>query len=736
MQKIAILGGGIGALATAAELTDAPDWQKNYEITIYQMGWRLGGKGASGRNRNICDRIQEHGIHLWMGFYENAFHLIRRVYAEANRKNLMPTSPFTDARKAFSPMNYTPMMEQVGTAWKLWNLNWLPGYNVPFDPTSGYALPGDESKFENAEQPPTPLGFVKIILDRATSFLDEKKDKHPILVRLYEEAAGHICSAVGSMTALPPEAEPLGQHTALHCITAFVHILPADTAMHAQQMHLELAKWIKDFNEMLFKLIAPLIEEDDELRRFFIIMDTGLAAVAGIIEDGVLQNGFMAIEEYDMIEWLEKHGCQCAVSPITLGMYDACFAYQNGDPSLRRMAAGTTLYGALRLMFTYRGALMWWMNAGMGETIMSPLYLVLKSRGVKFKFFHKIKSLHISADKREIDSVELEIQATTKGEYDPLFLGVDGVPVWPTEPMWEQVVEADEIRKCKNPDLESWWTDWKGGLPASLTLGKDFDLVVLGISLGAHQYICEELIAASPRWKDMVANVGVVRTQGLQVWMNRTLAEAGWNNPRGILSGYVEPFDTWSDMSDLIARERWPAAANVKQIAYFCNAIPDNSLMPFDDSGYPAAELLRVKQISRQFLDGPLLPIFPAAADRANPGHFNDAFLVNCSGDPAQAAFDTQFFRINIDPSELYVLSLPGSARYRLASHESDFANLYLAGDWTLTDLNIGCIEAAVISAKMASRAICGKPDHIYGAFGSVTPIVNEVPVTGGETEH
>lgn len=46
MQKIAILGGGIGALATAAELTNDPDWQRNYDITIYQMGWRLGGKGA------------------------------------------------------------------------------------------------------------------------------------------------------------------------------------------------------------------------------------------------------------------------------------------------------------------------------------------------------------------------------------------------------------------------------------------------------------------------------------------------------------------------------------------------------------------------------------------------------------------------------------------------------------------------------------------------------------------
>jgi len=101
---------------------------------------------------------------------------------------------------------------------------------------------------------------------------------------------------------------------------------------------------------------------------------------------------------------------------------------------------------------------------------------------------------------------------------------------------------------------------------------------------------------------------------------------------------------------------------------------------------------------------------------------------VKCIDDPKQTNFDTQFFRCNIDPSELYVLSLPGSATSRLSSHDSDFANLYLAGDWTLTDLNLGCIEATVISARMASRAICGKPDHIYGAFGSITPIVDVIP--------
>ena len=80
-------------------------------------------------------------------------------------------------------------------------------------------------------------------------------------------------------------------------------------------------------------------------------------------------------------------------------------------------------------------------------------------------------------------------------------------------------------------------------------------------------------------------------------------------------------------------------------------------LAPFSDPTYPEKERQRVLQYARQFLDGPALKIFKAA-DQANPSKFNDDFLVNCvqdtgEGDPAQANFQTQFFRCNIDPSEL-----------------------------------------------------------------------------------
>ena len=67
---------------------------------------------------------------------------------------------------------------------------------------------------------------------------------------------------------------------------------------------------------------------------------------------------------------------------------------------------------------------------------------------------------------------------------------------------------------------------------------------------------------------------------------------------------------------------------------------------------------------------------------------------------------DYQYLRVNIDPSERYVLSVPGSVEFRLWPDRSGVHNLYLAGDWVRSGVNAGCIEAAVIAGRMTARAI------------------------------
>ena len=89
-ERIAILGGGVGAVTTAFELTNPADWNERYDIDMYIMGWRMGGKGASGRNADLGERIEEHGLHIWMGMYFNAFKAMQRAYVELDRPEGAP----------------------------------------------------------------------------------------------------------------------------------------------------------------------------------------------------------------------------------------------------------------------------------------------------------------------------------------------------------------------------------------------------------------------------------------------------------------------------------------------------------------------------------------------------------------------------------------------------------------------------------------------------------------------
>jgi uncharacterized protein with NAD-binding domain and iron-sulfur cluster len=65
-----------------------------------------------------------------------------------------------------------------------------------------------------------------------------------------------------------------------------------------------------------------------------------------------------------------------------------------------------------------------------------------------------------------------------------------------------------------------------------------------------------------------------------------------------------------------------------------------------------------------------------------------------------------QLWRANVEPSERYILSVPGSSVHRIEAGDTDFHNLYVAGDWTACVLNVGCVEAAAISGMHAANAV------------------------------
>jgi hypothetical protein len=79
-------------------------------------------------------------------------------------------------------------------------------------------------------------------------------------------------------------------------------------------------------------------------------------------------------------------------------------------------------------------------------------------------------------------------------------------------------------------------------------------------------------------------------------------------------------------------------------------------------------------------------------------------------GGPGEASgperLDSQYWRANIDPSDRYVQSLPGTDQFRLAPGRSGFDNLVVAGDWTDNGLNAGCVEGATRSGQLAAEAV------------------------------
>ena len=94
------------------------------------------------------------------------------------------------------------------------------------------------------------------------------------------------------------------------------------------------------------------------------------------------------------------------------------------------MAAGVALENAARLFFTYKGAMFWKMQAGMGDVVFAPLYEVLRRRGVTFRFFHRVTGLRLTADRRSIGAIDMARQVELVNpdvEYEPLE-DVGGLP--------------------------------------------------------------------------------------------------------------------------------------------------------------------------------------------------------------------------------------------------------------------------------------------------------------------
>ncbi len=467
---------------------------------------------------------------------------------------------------------------------------------------------------------------------------------------------------------------------------------------------------------------------DASARRMWELVDLAVTNAVGLLADGLLtptgladEDAFAHIDHLDYREWLAGHGAapQTLDSGIVRGMYDLVFAYEQGDRARPRFAAGLGLQLAARMLFDFKGAIFWRMQAGMGEVVFAPLYQALVQRGVQVELFHRLDRVALDADGSSVAALHLTRQAELAPGvvgYDPL-VRVDGLPCWPDRPLTEQLAADPGL------DLESW--TWAGpGREVVLRAGEHFDQAVLAVSVGMVPRVAGELVAASPRWAQMVDAVATVPTQAAQLWFDASEAELGWDGPPGVtLSGFGDTFDTWASMTHLLPREGWGPDSAPRSLAYLCSALPpgspDATDEASDEAGGPGERAGDgVRATLRAFLDEEVGALWPGAA---GPDGFRWELLHDPAGAVGVRRLDAQYVRANVDPSDRYVQSLPGTGRSRLAPGDTGFANLAVAGDWTACGLDAGCAEAATRSGVLAARAVLAA-----AGVGGVGPTGNE----------
>nr|WP_315250090.1 NAD(P)-binding protein [uncultured Duganella sp.] len=713
-QKIAVLGGGVSAMTTAYYLTEQPGWQNNYDITLYQQGWRLGGKGASGRNARLGQRIEEHGLHIWFGFYSNAFKMIKEAYASLERP---PGSPLATWRDAFKQHDYVALSELVGEQWHNWSIVFP---TLPGEPGEG------DQKITLWQMAVAMVGWIEQWIRSLDNLTKEMElPPHPHHTGIIPDWLYHLAEGVTS------SAQELIDDVSLlaGALTGMVFNMAEDAD---EGQHLALAGAMAGVRAKLHSRYDKLIaraEGDvaDDVRRLFVCLDLGITVMKGVFADGVIKHGFDVINDLDFRDWLRKHGGDeqlCLQSAPVRGFYDLIFAYEDGDFGKPNAEAGTMLRAMARIGLAYKGGIMFKMQAGMGDTIFTPMYQALLKRGVKFKFFHKVEEL--VPDGAQIGSIRMTRQVQlADADYDPL-VPVKELDCWPSEPLYDQLDPAQAaLLQQRGINLESHWTDWPEvyreafgkELPAlTLKRGVDFDQVVFGISIGSLPVLCPQLLAQSPALLATSEKVRTVATQAYQVWLDKDLAQLGWayqpDGQQPVLSGFTEPYDTWAPMDQLLVREQWPAPLDPRNVSYFCSALPVSSYPPASDHDFPRRMAELAKQGAINQLSKEIASLWSAAGPA---GAFPWNWLVDGSEATGVQRFDAQYWRANVDPSERYVMSVAGSTKYRLRTDQSGFSNLFLTGDWIKTGINAGCVEAAVMAGMQTSRAISGYPVVIEG---------------------
>jgi uncharacterized protein with NAD-binding domain and iron-sulfur cluster len=306
--RVAILGGGMAGLATAWRLSE-PGWQDELEsITVYQRGWRLGGKGASSRGLN--GRIEEHGLHLWLGYYENSFRLLRECYAELDRPATDPDAPIRTWRDAMIPSGTVGLEDRRADGWH----HWLGEF------TTNDLLPGEP---EGTAYEYTLMDTLRRALELVVDFLESLPDRDTptgdLVVNLSPQAPSGGSAVVAGVR---------------HAMLAAV--LEASAQVRRGLDRSGVASSVAALDRALAasnEALRNMAEDDPDLRRTWHLVAVLMSAARGMLADGIFSGrSIRELNDEDFLDWIGRHGAPAGVEDFAFlrGLYDLAFA--DGGP--------------------------------------------------------------------------------------------------------------------------------------------------------------------------------------------------------------------------------------------------------------------------------------------------------------------------------------------------------------------------------------------------------------------
>lgn len=657
----------MGGLAAAFELEASRPGE--YDITIYERDWRLGGKGASGRNvdEGLGQRIEEHGLHVLMGFYDNVFEVLNRCYSDLRATGQLPPAGgpewWNGVLHGMDELYFAePPRPNDPDRWLFWR--------VPFT-TNQQTIGG----------PAQPLpSIADLALAALQQFVARLGERHFIMS---DDSRREL--EIDSIAKLKGYAET--EASRAHFASLIQSVLgdarqTVDLASEANHKWF-VALYIAGTN--LIGLISDVLWDEDNFRD--------------------------RLDTLDYKDWIKSYNCLDLTAdylwesaPVN-AVYDLVFSRNRG------FSAGSALYDTMLMLFHYRGHVFYKMAGGMGDIVFMPLYLWLSNRNnVQFKFFHELTDIELSDDQKRVAKLSFHVprQRQTGNDNDSMVhiqcLDDHGKPV--TLPCWPSTATG---RLTTGP----------GDIVVT-----DFDLVVLAVPVGAltkpanGRPVCENLYV-DPDFRKMATGMVTRGTRAVQLWFSTDLAGLGWppsgeqfpppiDAAHGPVLGSYDPahkFNSWSDMTQVLPREPW-GAGGPRNIAYLCDV---------DDGPDDAQALSRVYADAVAWLTQNATGLWPK---------FSWDLLVDSRNAQGRERFIKQYWRANTDPAQHYVLGAPGTTALRLDPHGTRFSNLYLAGDWVKTPLNAGCVEGAAMGGRTAAQRILEN----HPAAGPTQPVAPPVP--------